>query len=61
MHQESPSKLFQNRVQNVAHQRNVMAVVCISYALDLVAHLNGVGCVKPNGPEIVWLSIGFNF
>lgn len=58
MHLESLSKSYRNHVQNVEHQLNVMVAVCIWYARDLVAHSNGVGCVKRNGPEIVWVPIG---
>lgn len=58
MHLESPSKLYQNHVQNAEHQLNVTVAVCIWYAQDPVVPSNGVGCVKRNGPEIVWVRIG---
>lgn len=58
MHLEPPSKSYRNHVQSVEHQRNETVAACTWCVLDPAAHLNGVGCVKRNGPETVWAHIG---
>lgn len=33
---------------------------CIWFVLELAARLNGAGCAKPNGQEIVWEPTGLD-